>query len=89
MKGERATLTDFDTKTDTLFSGSVTKWLDIFQYLPIYNNEHFPSRLLKLAKGGSKFCLILNKPSKKLPKTVRIRQKCEISPNLVTLSAIE
>ena len=42
-------------------AGSVTWWLGYFQSFAFYNNDNMPSSL-EIAKVGSKFCQILNKP---------------------------
>ena len=43
---------------------SVTRWLDYFRNLAIYNNKNFLSGLLKLPKKVHNFVQILNTPSK-------------------------
>ena len=47
-----------------------------------------PKSIMYFAKVDSKFCLILNKPSNKLPNTLNFYQSGEISPNLVTLITV-
>ena len=54
-------------------------------YLAIYNNENSPNSIKTLAKVGSKFWQILNKPSTFCQSPVMDCQSDEILPNLVTL----
>ena len=65
---------------------SVTRWsyyLFIFGHWQQWKLAHSHKRI---AKVGSKFCQILNKPLQNWPRLLKYCQSCEISPNLVTLN---
>ena len=63
---------------------SVTRWLDFFQYLAIYNIKKLP-KTYKICQNSFKCCQTLNKPLTICQRFLKFCQSGKISPNLVTL----
>ena len=58
------------------------------QYLGLLQQGTFALWHKKVAKVGSQFCHVLNKPSKKFARLINFCQSGEISSNLVTLFVV-
>ena len=65
---------------------SVTRCVEYFSKFGHLQQCEFDQRHTKFTKEGSKFCVILNVPSKLCQRLVRFCQSGEISPNLVSLA---
>ena len=64
---------------------SVTRWQDFFQHLATYTDEKFAQKHKQFAKVGVIISQMQTEGFKNCPKTVKLGQSCEFSPNLVTL----
>ena len=70
--------------TDSV-AASVTRWLNnLFHIWPFSTMKMCPL----VAKVGSKFCKMQNKPSRNSQKLLNFCQICKILPNLITLVAV-